>query len=107
MALRFFILKWKGADILEYCKLQIGCMLIILYIAFVYCEERRRFKQHNKLSLFDLMLSVGMLAVLFDGATAYTVNHLDSVNGTLNIVLHLFFLLGLDSFIFLLFLYMI
>jgi len=107
LALRFFILKWKGADILEYCKLQIGCMLIILYIAFVYCEERRRFKQHNKLSLFDLMLSVGMLAVLFDGATAYTVNHLDSVNGTLNIVLHLFFLLGLDSFIFLLFLYMI
>lgn len=66
---------------MEYCKLQIGCMLVIMYIAFVYCEERRRFKQHNKFSLFDMMLSLCMLTVLFDGATAYTVNHLDSVDG--------------------------
>lgn len=92
---------------LEYCKLQIGCMLVIAYIAFVYCEERRRFKQHNRFSLFDMMLSLCMLTVLFDGATAYTVNHLDSVNSTVNMVLHLLFLLGLDSFIFCLFLYMV
>lgn len=58
-------------------------------------------------SVFDLMLSTGMLAVLFDGATAYTVNHLESVNAFLNQSLHLLFLLGLDSFIFCLFLYMI
>lgn len=92
---------------MEYCKLQIGCMLIILYIAFVYSKELRRFRQQHKFSVFDGLLSFGMLAVLLDGLTAYTVNHLDSVNGTVNMVLHLFFLLGLDLFIFWLFLYMI
>ena len=92
---------------LEYCKLQIGCMLVIIYIAFVYCEERRRFNQHNRFSLFDLMLSLGILTVLFDGATAYTVNHLDIVDSMFIRVLHLLFLLGLDSFIFCLFLYML
>lgn len=92
---------------LEYCKLQIGCMLVILYIVFVYCKERRRFHQKRKLSVFDGMLGIGMLTVFFDGLTAYTVNHLDQVDETVNRVLHLFFLLSLDSFIFLLFLYMI
>ncbi len=92
---------------MEYCKLQIGCLLIILYIAFVYSKERRRFGQKHKISIFDGMLSLGMLEVLFDGATAYTVNHLDTVNSTLNRILHLLFLLSLDFFIFLLFLYMV
>ncbi len=105
-ALRFDI-NTGGADVLEDCKLQIGCLLIIFYISFVYAEERKRFKQHKKFSLFDMMLSLGTLAVIFDGTTAYTVNHLKDVNETVNMVLHLFFLLGLDSFIFCLFLYMI
>lgn len=92
---------------MEYCKLQIGCMLIIFYIVYVYYKEKRRFKQKWKVDLFDGMLVLGMVAVLFDGLTAYTVNHLDTVNGTLNMVLHMFFLLSLDSFIYLLFMYMI
>lgn len=91
----------------EYCKLQICCMLIILYIIFIYRKERRRFGQKRQLSVFDGLLGLGMLEVLFDGLTAYTVNHLDMVNDAVNRVLHLFFLLGLDSFIFWLFIYMI
>jgi len=91
---------------LEYCKLQIGCMLVILYIAFIYIKELRRFKQKHRFSIFDGMLILGIIEVLFDGLTAYSVNHLESVNGTVNMVLHLFFLLSMDSFIFLLFIYM-
>lgn len=91
----------------EYCKLQICCMLIILYIIFIYRKERRRFRQKRSLSVFDGLLGLGLLEVFFDGLTAYTVNHLDTVNGVVNRVLHLFFLLGLDSFIFWLFIYMI
>lgn len=26
---------------MEYCKLQIGCLLVIAYIAFLYVRERR------------------------------------------------------------------
>lgn len=82
-------------------------MLVILYILFIYYKECKRFKHKNKLTLFDILLGVGLIEVLFDGLTAYTVNHLDSVSDTINRVLHLIFLLSLDLFIFLLFLYMI
>lgn len=92
---------------MEYCKLQIGCIIVILYIAFIYAEECRRFKQKGKLKVFDMMLCVGLISVILDGITAYTVNHLDSVNENVNMILHMFFLLGLDLFIFLLFIYMI
>lgn len=92
---------------MEYCKLQIGCMMIILYIVFIYLKECRRFRQKHRWSVFDGLLGLGIMAVFFDGATAYTVNHLDSVNETVNLCLHLFFLLSLDFFIFWLFLYMI
>lgn len=92
---------------MNYCKLQIGCMLIILYMVFIYIKECRRLRHKHKWSVFDGLLGVGILELLFDGLTAYTVNHLESVDGTVNMVLHLFFLLSLDLFIFLLFLYMI
>ena len=92
---------------MEYCKLQIGCMMIILYIVFIYLKECRRFRQKHSWSVFDGLLGLGIMAVFFDGVTAYTVNHLDSVNETVNLCLHLFFLLSLDFFIFWLFLYMI
>ena len=92
---------------LEYCKLQIGCILVILYTMFIYYKELRRFRQKHKPSLFDGLLMLGLVCVLFDGLTAYTVNHLDVVDKLVNQVLHLFFLVSLDSFIFLLFLYML
>lgn len=88
-------------------KLQLGCMLIILYIVFMYYKECKRFRQRHKLSVFDGLLALGLLCVLLDGVTAYTVNHPDSVNEMVNLVMHLFFLLSLDSFIFWLFIYMV
>ncbi len=92
---------------LEYCKLQIGCLLVLLYVTFVYLEERRRFGLRRKWSIFDMLLMLGVVEVLFDGMTAYTVNHLESVSTVVNGGLHMLFLLSLDSFIFLLFIYMI
>lgn len=92
---------------MEHYKLQLGCMLIILYIIFVYYKESRRFKQHHRASVFDGLLVAGVIAIMFDGLTAYTVNNQDSVNELLNRVLHLFFLLSLDTFVFLLFVYMV
>lgn len=89
-----------------FCKLQIGCMVIIEYVLCIYVRECMRLRQKHKLSIFDGMLGLGMLAIFFDGMTAYTVNHLETVNEVLNKVLHMCFLLCLDSFIFLLFIYM-
>lgn len=91
---------------MQYFKLQMGCMLVLLYIAFVYWKERGKYHKKHKRRIFDYLLTIGIVSILFDGITAYTVNHPDTVNATLNMLCHLFFLLGLDTFIFILFLYM-
>ena len=92
---------------MEYCKLQIACMLIILYILFVCMKERRRYGQKYKLSKYNMLLYIGIISVFFDGLTAYTVNHLDQVHPVANMVFHLCFLLALDYFIFRLFIYLL
>lgn len=92
---------------MEYCKLQIGCMVVVLYIIFIYCREKALFRIHQKFSLYEALLCIGFVGLLLDGVTAYTVNHLDTVNRTLNMVLHAFFLLSLDALIFTVFLYIL
>ena len=82
-------------------------MLIILYIIFVYLKELKRYGQKHKFSTFDAMLVVGIFSVFFDGVTAYTVNHPEHVDELVNMLFHLCFLVGLDCFIFRLFVYML
>ena len=48
-----------------------------------------------------------MISVALDGVTAYTVNHLLTVSDGINRFLHALFLIGLDSVIFSLFVYML
>ena len=48
-----------------YCKLQLGCMLIILYIMFTNYKECSRIRQKFKLTLFDGLLILGMVCVFF------------------------------------------
>ena len=45
---------------MEHCKLQISCMLIILYIVLMYKKECKRYRQKHKFSTFDAMLAVGI-----------------------------------------------
>ena len=92
---------------MEHCKLQIGCMLVILYIIFCYIKECRHFRRKHKFSIFDSLLALGCACLLFDGLTAYTVNHLEEVSPLLNRMLHLGFLISIDALIFGLFIYML
>ena len=90
---------------MEYCKLQAGCLLVIAHISFFYVRERRRYEKKLRPMPFDGLLALGILSLTLDGVTAWTVNHLDTVPAMLNRVLHLLFLISLDSIVFLLFLY--
>lgn len=92
---------------MEHCKLQIGCLVVLFYISFVYIKEQQKY--HKKLggTFFSKMLLLGILCVMFDGITAYTVNNLETVNPMFNMILHAFFLISIDSVIFCLFLYML
>lgn len=92
---------------MEYFKLQLGCLVVLAYIASVYIRESRFFSLNTNVKLFRVIFALGIFSVFMDGATAYTVNHLDTVHPVVNTIFHLFFLLGLDALVFLVFLYML
>ena len=92
---------------IEYCKLQVGCMLIVLYVAFIYYRERYAYKVKHKETIFELLLYTGMASIIFDGLTAYTVNHLETISAVANATLHACFLCSLDAIVFLIFIYVL
>lgn len=92
---------------MEYCKLQIGCLLVLLYIMIIYYKEKKRFHIRGSFSLYDALIITGFVNLILDGITAYTVNHPDTVNKVLNMVLHGLFLISIDTLIFAMFLYML
>lgn len=63
---------------MQYVKLQIGCLIVILYIVVTYVRATLKSKFIcNK--LFDALMLIAPWAVFFDGFTAWTVNHLEAV----------------------------
>ena len=92
---------------MEHIKLQTGCLAVLLYISFIYLRECKKYKRNLKETLFDELLILGIISIVLDGATAYSVNSLDRVSPFLNVVLHALFLISLDLVIFVFFLYML
>lgn len=92
---------------MEHCKLQIGCMLVVLYVAFIYIHEKNMYKVKKREVMFEWLLSVGALSIFFDGITAYTVNNQDKIPIFINNILHMCFLCSLDIIVFMMFLYII
>lgn len=87
-------------------KLQIGCLIIALYFTLTYIKET----QDKKLPcnrIFDALLVVAPWAIVFDGVTAWTVNHMDIVPDWLNILLHAFFLCLMNAVTIIIYLYML
>lgn len=80
-------------------KLQLGCLLVILYIVISYVKETTKSKiKCNR--YFDALLIVAPWAVFFDGLTAWTVNHNNIVPDVLNRIFHLLFFILMDLTIF-------
>lgn len=88
-------------------KLQAGCLILTIYIIFVYAYECSLLKKRWKPELFDLLLVTGVIYYIADIVTVYTVNHLDTVSDFVNRFWHLVYLVSIDLNIFLLFLYML
>ena len=76
---------------MEYCRLQLGCLLIVGYIGFIYFRECRRYHKKLSSSMFNIILIVSMVCILFDAITAVTVNYPESVHPVWNKGLHLVF----------------
>lgn len=92
---------------IEYSKLQVGCMLIVIYIAFIYFRERYAYQVKKKETVFELLLFTGIFSIAFDGITAYTVNQMNRVPVLLNDIFHACFLCSLDAIVLLIFLYIL
>lgn len=92
---------------MEHCKLQAGCLIIVLYIIFIYIREKKLYSGGAKEKLFEAIIAIGAASIIFDGVTAYTVNHTDKIPHIVNILLHLFFFLSLDAVMFLMFWYLL
>ena len=86
-------------------KLQICCMVIVLFIEAAYVKDTWGDTRLKCNRYFDSILVVIPWAIFFDGFTAYTVNHRDVVPEVINLVAHLFFLLLMDALLILLFLF--
>lgn len=92
---------------MEHFKLQLGCLLVVLYVSFIYFLEKKSYKIKKREPIFESLLIVGIFTIIFDGITAYTVNHLENIPPFLNGIFHLCFLCCLDSIVYLMFLYIL
>ena len=67
-------------------KLQIGCLILMAFISAMFgLMKKKKSKMHN---LFGTILAVGMVQIVFDIITVYTVNHLETVSPVLNRIVH-------------------
>ncbi|MDO4459734.1 MAG: histidine kinase [Clostridia bacterium] len=71
-------------------RMEIALSLVLLFIGYMYFSAE---KQYNSLHVtFQRLLISVQINLLLDGATVYTVNHLDTVPPLLNAILHRLFL---------------
>ena len=92
---------------MEHCRLQMGCLLIVAYIGFTYFRECKRYRKNLDSSMFDEIIILSTFCIIFDGVTAVMVNNSDVVNSVWNKVFHLFFLVGIDTVVYMMFRYML
>lgn len=73
--------------------LQQGCIVILLFIAIIYRSVKR--KSGYAHTIFIVSLIVTVINIIFDMLSFYTVNHLDTINPTINRSLNLLFISSL------------
>lgn len=78
-------------------KLQIGAMIAVVYFIILSIREGSVRRKQSCSKIYDMLLFASPWAVIFDGTTAWTVNHLDIVPEWLNRALHLMFFLSMEA----------
>ena len=91
---------------MNFIKLQIGCLVLVLYLELIYIWQTTG--KNAKVScnpIFDALMMIVPSLIVFDGVTAWTVNHLEIVPVSLNLVLHAVFFILLSLFMLVMFLH--
>ena len=92
---------------MQYIKLQVGCLFVVLFIVLNYFREIGIKNKKFKLSLFGAIVITAIIQLFFDGLTAYTVNNLETVKPILNLIFHLCFLISMNTIVFLVYVYIL
>ena len=87
-------------------KLQIGCLAVVLCITIYYVKSTMNKKLPCN-RFFDALLFLIPWAIVFDGVTAWSVNHMDVVPDWLNLVFHGLFFILMNESLALIFIYLI
>lgn len=89
-------------------KMTLACLAILVYILFNYYYDKKRDIHGNESArIFEAMLLNSIVCSFLDLTTVYTVNHLETVPAFWNRFFHLCFLISIDLFIFLTYIYML
>ncbi len=91
---------------MSFIKLQIGCLVLVLYLELIYIWQTTG--KNAKVScnpIFDALMMIVPCLIVFDGLTAWTVNHLEIVPVSLNLVFHAVFFILLSLFMLVMFLH--
>lgn len=71
-------------------RMEIACFLVLAFLAAMYFSAPR---EHTKIhKCFSKLLIYSMLNLILDATTIYTVNHLQTIPGLLNDLLHRLFI---------------
>ncbi|MBS7329960.1 MAG: hypothetical protein KIG26_04970, partial [Lachnospiraceae bacterium] len=80
-------------EVLSACKTQLMSLIILLYIGVLYIRDGNSL---NRISggnfcnkIFDALLIVADIAIIFDGVTAFTVNITHKAPYELNMIFHM------------------
>ena len=84
-------------------KGQIGCMGVLLYIAWTYFSVKRKGNMAHK--IFSLLLTASIINIIFDMVTVYTINHVHEISMGLNHFLHIIYMSSMASAMYFFFLY--
>lgn len=71
-------------------RMEIALFLVLGFISLIYFSAGRKNSPLHR--IFSVILILTMIHLVFDGATVYTVNHLDRVPVLLNDILHRLFI---------------
>ena len=95
--------------ILQWSKVQIMCLLILIYVGTIYIKDgnnlNRITHKSNCNHVFDAFFIISGIAVFFDGLTACTVNFLDKIPRIVNLLAHLGMYISYQIYVVLLFVY--
>lgn len=89
------------------CKLQIFCLIMTVYITYLYLHNQKGSEKEKHTKVFEAILGVTIVYYFTDIATVYMVNRLEIVPPLLNRGMHLAFLICIVTLLYLLFEYVL